>query len=299
MEQQSISISKAGIVSTLQARCAVIAASNPIGGRYDPSLTFSQNVDLTEPIITRFDILCIVKDQVDPDNDERLARFVVRSHMKHHPHIDPEESRKINETFNQLQEEPDVEPIPQDLLKKYITYAKERIHPKLNMVDKDKIAKLYSEIRNESMITGSIPITVRYVESMIRCAEAHAKLHLRDYVNADDVNVAIRTVLESFINTQKYSVMKTMKQRFSRYITFKRSTTDLLLFVLKQLVQEQLALLRSAHKKIETIEIPEKDFAARAKEIEIHNLSQFYKSSVFNSHNFKYDSKNKVIVKTI
>lgn len=53
-------------MTTLQARCAVIAASNPIGGRYDPSLTFSQNVDLTEPIITRFDILCIVKDQVDP-----------------------------------------------------------------------------------------------------------------------------------------------------------------------------------------------------------------------------------------
>lgn len=219
--------------------------------------------------------------------------------MKHHPHIDPEESKKINETFNQLQEEPDVEPITQDLLRKYITYAKDRIHPKLSMVDKDKIAKLYSEIRNESMITGSIPITVRYVESMIRCAEAHAKLHLRDYVNADDVNVAIRTVLESFITTQKYSVMKTMKQRFSRYLTFKRTPTDLLLFILKQLVQEQLALLRSSNKKIDVIQIPEKDFAARAKEIEITNLAQFYKSSTFNSHNFKYDSKNKMIIKTI
>jgi len=299
MEQQSISISKAGIISTLQARCAVIAASNPIGGRYDPSLTFSQNVDLTEPIITRFDVLCIVKDQIDPDNDERLAKFVVRSHMKHHPHIDPEESKRINETFNQLQEESDCEPIPQDLLKKYITYAKERIHPKLNMVDKDKIAKLYSEIRSESMITGSIPITVRYVESMIRCAEAHAKLHLRDFVNADDVNVAIRTILESFINTQKYSVMKTMRQRFSRYLTFKRTPTDLLLYILKQLVQEQLALKRTANKKIDTIEILEKDFSARAKEIEIHNLNQFYKSSTFSSHNFKYDSKNKMIIKTI
>ena len=167
------------------------------------------------------------------------------------------------------------------------------------MVDKEKIAKLYSEIRNESMITGSIPITVRYVESMIRCAEAHAKLHLRDYVNSDDVNVAIRTVLESFITTQKYSVMKTMKQRFSRYLTFKRPPSDLLLFVLKQLVQEQLALLRSSNKKIDKIEISEKDFASRAKELEIHNLTQFYKSSAFNSHNFKYDSKNKIIIKTI
>ena len=66
MEQQSISISKAGIVTSLQARCAVIAAANPIGGRYDPSLTFSENVDLTEPILSRFDILCVVRDMVDP-----------------------------------------------------------------------------------------------------------------------------------------------------------------------------------------------------------------------------------------
>ena len=66
MEQQSISISKAGIVTSLQARCSIIAAANPIGGRYDPSLTFSENVDLTEPILSRFDMLCVVRDTVDP-----------------------------------------------------------------------------------------------------------------------------------------------------------------------------------------------------------------------------------------
>lgn len=85
MEQQTISISKAGIVTSLQARCAVLAAANPIGGRYDPSLTFSENVDLTEPIVSRFDILVVVRDTVDPIQDERLARFVTGSHMKHHP----------------------------------------------------------------------------------------------------------------------------------------------------------------------------------------------------------------------
>jgi DNA replication licensing factor MCM2 len=85
MEQQSISISKAGIVTSLQARCTVIAASNPIGGRYDPSRTFAENVDLTEPILSRFDILCVVRDIVDPVEDERLARFVVGSHRRHHP----------------------------------------------------------------------------------------------------------------------------------------------------------------------------------------------------------------------
>src|SRR5699024_9011674 len=72
------------------------------------------------------------------------------------------------------------------------------------------IIKLYSDLRRESMLTGSIPITVRYIESIIRCAEAHARMHLRDAVVESDVNVAIQTVIDSFIETQKYSVQKTM-----------------------------------------------------------------------------------------
>ena len=82
MEQQSISISKAGIVTSLQARCAVIAAANPVRGRYNASLPFGQNVNLTEPILSRFDVLCVVRDLVDPVVDERLARFVIGSHVR-------------------------------------------------------------------------------------------------------------------------------------------------------------------------------------------------------------------------
>lgn len=85
MEQQTISISKAGIVTSLQARCAVMAAANPIGGRYDPSFAFSENVELTDPILQRFDILCVLQDTVDPVVDEKLATFVVNSHFKSHP----------------------------------------------------------------------------------------------------------------------------------------------------------------------------------------------------------------------
>lgn len=90
MEQQSISISKAGIVTTLQARCAIIAAANPIRGRYNPTIPFQQNVELTEPILSRFDVLCVVKDSVDPVADELLAKFVVGSHRRSHPHFDAE-----------------------------------------------------------------------------------------------------------------------------------------------------------------------------------------------------------------
>ena len=185
MEQQTISISKAGIVASLQARCAIIAAANPIGGRYDPSLTFAENVDLTEPILSRFDVLCVVRDTVDPVNDERMARFVTGSHMKHHPannrgELDIAEDENTKNYINQ------------DLLKKYIMYARTKVKPKLHYVDQDKVAALYAELRRESMATGSIPITVRHIESMIRMAEAHAKLHLREYVREDDINIAIR-----------------------------------------------------------------------------------------------------------
>src|SRR5258708_14622551 len=85
MEQQTISISKAGIVTTLQARCAIVAAANPQGGRYNGTIPFSQNVELTEPILSRFDILCVVRATVDPAEDQRLANFVVNSHARSHP----------------------------------------------------------------------------------------------------------------------------------------------------------------------------------------------------------------------
>merc|ERR1719446_702067 len=96
MEQQSISISKAGIVTTLQARCAVIAAANPIKGRYDSSLTFLENVDLTDPILSRFDILAVVKDVVDPLHDEKLAHFVAGNHIRAHPKATEEERNARN-----------------------------------------------------------------------------------------------------------------------------------------------------------------------------------------------------------
>ncbi|XP_056292902.1 DNA replication licensing factor MCM2 [Pseudoliparis swirei] len=294
MEQQSISIAKAGIVTSLQARCTIIAASNPIGGRYDPSLTFSENVDLTEPIVSRFDILCVVRDTVDPVQDEMLARFVVGSHIKHHP-SNKERGVALEEDI--LPNTSDVPPIPQVLLRKYLIYAKERIHPKLNQMDQDKVARIYSDLRKESMATGSIPITVRHIESMIRMAEAHAKMHLRAYVLEDDVNMAIRVMLESFIDTQKFSVMRSMRKTFSRYLAFRRDNNELLLFILKQLVAEQVSYQRNRYGvQSDTVEVLEKDLQDKARQINIHNLSSFYDSDVFHSNKFSHDGKKKLIL---
>ncbi|XP_037780899.1 DNA replication licensing factor mcm2-like [Penaeus monodon] len=299
MEQQSISISKAGIVTSLQARCAVLAAANPIGGRYDPSMTFAENVDLSEPILSRFDVLCVVRDTVDPVQDEHLARFVVGSHIRHHP------GSTDTDVTSLVMDGPagggsnlaGVEKIPQDLLKKYIIYGREKVRPKLHQMDQDKVAKMYSELRRESMATGSIPITVRHIESMIRMAEAHARMHLREYVHEDDVNMAIRVMLESFIDTQKFSVMRTMKKNFSRYLAFKRDNNELLFFLLRQLVHEQTTYMRSRYgPDHDVVQVSEKDLLDRARQINITNLQPFFESDIFKANNFSHDGKRKLIV---
>ena len=165
MEQQTISISKAGIVTTLQARCAIIAAANPIGGRYNSTIPFSQNVELTEPILSRFDILCVVRDTVEPEEDERLASFVVNSHGRAHPNAQGAEAKDMDvdedddTSFNNR--EPKQEgAIPQELLRKYILYAREKVVPKLYQIDQDKVARLFADMRRESLATGAYPITV-------------------------------------------------------------------------------------------------------------------------------------------
>lgn len=165
MEQQTISISKAGIVTTLQARCGIIAAANPIGGRYNSTIPFSSNVELTEPILSRFDILCVVRDTVDPAEDERLARFIVGSHSRSHPSTQggdgSMEVEHDSETARESQAQPNKEgEISQELLRKYILYAREHCQPKLLHMDEDKVARLFADMRRESLATGAYPITV-------------------------------------------------------------------------------------------------------------------------------------------
>ena len=80
-------------MASLQARCSVIAAANPIKGRYNKQLSFSDNVNLSEPILSRFDILCVLKDTIEVTQDKELATFIVNSHIKSHPNYDENEHR--------------------------------------------------------------------------------------------------------------------------------------------------------------------------------------------------------------
>lgn len=241
MEQQSISISKAGIVTTLQARCSIIAAANPNGGRYNSTLPLAQNISLTEPILSRFDILCVVRDLVDEEADERLATFVVDSHVRSHPEngVDDDEKREPGENQEHDDEEMDeeaarisarqkrlerlrkkeeeVSPIPQELLIKYIHYARTKIHPKLHQMDMNKVSRVYADLRRESISTGSFPITVRHLESILRIAESFAKMRLSEFVSSWDLDRAIKVVVDSFVDAQKISVRRQLQRSFAIY----------------------------------------------------------------------------------
>jgi len=309
MEQQTISISKAGIITTLKARCSVIAAANPVSGRYDSSTTFAENVELSDAILSRFDILSVVRDTVDEETDARLANFVVDNHITGHPDHDEEEEEEGGEESKSSASSTAVvaAPISQEMLKKYIMYARRHCHPQLQNIDEDRIAQLYIELRRESMSSGGIPIAIRHIESIIRMSEAHAKMHLREHVVEDDVNMAIRVMLESFIGTQKYSVMKSLREHFKKYITFKKDTFGLLLFVLKNMVKDARAMrkLRSrrqgaggAEEEEEPVEVPVDEFVSKARELQISNLTAFYKSRQFMGSGFEFDRARKVIVKS-
>ncbi|KNE70898.1 hypothetical protein AMAG_14993 [Allomyces macrogynus ATCC 38327] len=128
--------------------------------------------------------------------------------------------------------------IPQDQLKKYIMYARDKVTPKLHQMDENKVSRLYGELRRESLQTGSIPITVRHLDSMIRVAEAHARMYLRDHVRADGIDMAISVMINSFIPSQKYTVMRTLHKSFVKYIRHHRDSDELLLFCLNELVRE-------------------------------------------------------------
>ena len=311
MEQQSISISKAGIVTSLQARCAVIAAANPIGGRYDSANTLADNVELTDPILQRFDILCVLQDTVDPVADERLAQFVTSSHMRSVPtrefqqNPDLQEMRQ-EEAENSQPNRPDL--IPQAMLRKYIEYARANVHPALEQsgFDQEKVSSLYVALRRESAASGGVPIAVRHIESMMRMAEAHAKMHLREHVRDDDMDAAIRMMLQSFIQAQKFSVRRALQRSFRKFISSSEDRAYLLLHILQDMFRKeqmyQVIRLRQRNQTEEalgTLEVPMEDLESRARERRVYNIHEFCRSSAFVEAGYKFDETRGLITRII
>ncbi|KAF8819402.1 putative Dna replication licensing factor [Cardiosporidium cionae] len=261
MEQQTISISKAGINTTLKARCSVIAAANPKhGGRYESSYTFKENVDLSDPILSRFDLIVVMRDivsdkhqtllpielflQPNIDQDFYLAQYVVTNHQLNHPDlyttVDYEERIKtLEQSMHGCQA---YEPIDQDLLRKYIIYARSCCKPNLDeLKDKEileKLSNFYSKIRQRAAHSGGLPMTPRHIESMIRISEANAKMRLSPRVTSKDIDYAIATLLDSFISSQKFAVANKLSREYARYRALARGGYDMLVEILRRSLQD-------------------------------------------------------------
>jgi DNA replication licensing factor MCM2 len=118
-------------------------------------------VDLTEPILSRFDILCVIRDRVDVIADEQLAEHVVASHIRSHPLATTDEK-----AFGKRIEAADL--LDQDTLRKYIAYARMHVKPQIGNVSEEKLVRVYTELRRESLVGGGVSVGVRHLESIIR-----------------------------------------------------------------------------------------------------------------------------------
>ncbi|XP_035795368.1 DNA replication licensing factor Mcm5-like [Anopheles albimanus] len=182
MEQQTISIAKAGITTTLNSRCSVLAAANSIFGRWDDTKG-DQNIDFMPTILSRFDMIFIVKDEHDQKRDITLAKHVMNVHMN----------------ASKAAMEPKEGEIPLAVLKKYIHYCRTHCGPRLNEVAAEKLKSQYVRLRTgvgeHERATDkrlSIPITVRQLEAIIRISESLAKMQLQPFATEAHVAEALR-----------------------------------------------------------------------------------------------------------
>ncbi|KAK4488175.1 hypothetical protein RD792_003918 [Penstemon davidsonii] len=231
MEQQTVTIAKAGIHASLNARCSVVAAANPIYGTYDRSLTPTKNIGLPDSLLSRFDLLFIVLDQMDAGIDRHISEHVLRMHRyrsvvdggtrldessRYDREDDAENGSSVFVKYNRMlhgkrsDRGRKRDTLTINFLKKFIHYAKNRIQPELTDEASEHIATTYAELRNASSNVktgGTLPITARTLETIIRLSTAHAKLRLRRQVLKSDVEAALQ-VLNFAIYHQELSEME-------------------------------------------------------------------------------------------
>ncbi|XP_028986884.1 DNA replication licensing factor MCM6 [Betta splendens] len=185
MEQQTISITKAGVKATLNARTSILAAANPVGGRYDRSKSLKQNVNLTAPIMSRFDLFFILVDDCNEVTDYAIARRIVDLHSR------------VEDSVNRL--------YSLDEIRRYLLFARQ-FKPKISSESKEFMVEQYKRLRQRDGSGGVAKsawrITVRQLESMIRLSEAMARMHCCDEVQPKHVKEAFRLLNKSIIRVE-------------------------------------------------------------------------------------------------
>lgn len=181
MEQQTISITKAGIQATLNARASILAAANPIYGRYDRTKTLKANVTLSAPILSRFDLFFVVLDECNPDSDRQVASHIMKVHRCEEEAVRP--------------------PYTKDQMQRFIRFAR-TINPKITPESQSVLVDCYRKLRQGDTLGRSrsaYRITVRQLEAMIRLSEALARLHCNAEIQPSHVREAFRLLKTSII----------------------------------------------------------------------------------------------------
>ncbi|WP_254823244.1 LAGLIDADG family homing endonuclease [Haloglomus halophilum] len=200
LEQQSISVAKAGINATLKSRCSLLGAANPKYGRFDEYESISEQIDLEPALISRFDLIFTITDKPDEEEDRKLARHIIDTNYAGELHT----HRQNVPTANVSEEEvatatEDVEPaIDAHLLRKYVAHAKRSCYPTMTDEARSAIEEFYVDLRSHGEGEDApVPVTARKLEALVRLAEASARVRLSDTVEQQDADRVIDIVRKS------------------------------------------------------------------------------------------------------
>ncbi|KAJ3344088.1 DNA replication licensing factor mcm8 [Gonapodya sp. JEL0774] len=211
MEQQSISVAKAGIVCNLPARTSVIAAANPVGGHYNKSKSVAENIKMDAALLSRFDLIFILLDKPDQDMDKFLTDHVFKrvkledsksnvrawdTKMTSKDGLWGDDDLPLSERLKVSRGE-EFQPIPMGLLRKYIAYARMYVNPCLSAEAAQILQDFYMTLRSKYRSSDSTPITTRQLESLVRLGEARARLELRETVTAQDAKEVVEIMRHS------------------------------------------------------------------------------------------------------
>lgn len=200
MEQQSISVAKAGILATLKCRCALLGAANPKLGRFNAFDNIPEQINMPPSLMSRFDLIFILQDLPDEKRDANIAGHILKSHYagelgahrKHNPSSFVTDT-SINEAVKPIQ--PEIEAM---LLRKYIAYAKRKVFPIMTDEARERITKFYLDLRKSGEADNApVAVTARQLEGLVRLAEACARMRLSDRVSIEDVERTINIVMTS------------------------------------------------------------------------------------------------------
>ncbi|SEH17008.1 replicative DNA helicase Mcm [Natronorubrum sediminis] len=197
LEQQKISVSKAGINATLKSRCSLLGAANPKYGRFDHYEPISEQIDLEPALISRFDLIFTVTDQPDEEKDRNLAEHIITTNYAGELTTQREQMTSMDvstEEIEEMTEQVDPE-IDAELLRKYIAYSKQNCHPRMTEAARAAIRDFYVDLRSKGTDEDApIPVTARKLEALVRLSEASARVRLSDTVEESDANRVIEIV---------------------------------------------------------------------------------------------------------